>query len=198
MRTKTGKSMRVATLFTGVAAMTVGLTQAANAQGDAKPVAKSALKHSARVGQTIRPYASRESGSIQYDDNCGNARTHPNWQRTAVASPVSPNNPDGSYGTGMSVCVGFKGTLASPPGIGAYSECGGNNHGWLDGENKGKAVNFHFLPGTTYANVDWSHLYVVVIDSWTGTDTCGEARIFARTVWLPGHGPMSGSGWGPG
>jgi hypothetical protein len=195
MGTRAGKSMRVATLFTGVAAMTVGLTQAANAQEAAKPVAKSALNLGARIGHTIRPNVSRQSGSIQYYDDCGASRVHSNWQRTGVAFPVSPDNPDGSYGTGHSVCVGFKGALASPPGIGAYSECGGNNHGWLNGENKGRAVSFHFLPGKTYVNVDWSHLYEVVIDSWTGTDKCPQAPIDFRTVWLPGHGPMSGGGW---
>jgi hypothetical protein len=153
--------MRVATLFTGVAAMTVGIAQAADAQEAGQP----APKH---VG-AIRPAVKRIDGSIQYDDSCWEFSQHPNWQHVATNFPFE----SGHYGQVRSVCFGFKGILVSPPGVGVYSECGGNNHGWLDGDNNGTFRSFGFGPGTTYAKLNWSHLSEVMITSWTGADKCG-------------------------
>src|SRR5580693_8428439 len=121
MGTRAGRSMRVATLFTGVAAMTVGLAQAANAQEGAKPSARPALKHGAGP-DAIPPGGGKQSGSIQYYRNCGEGLgTHSHWQHTAVAFSKT------SYGFYIpgSDCFGFKGTLVSPSGTGAISECGG-------------------------------------------------------------------------
>jgi hypothetical protein len=171
MGTRAGRSMRVATLFTGVAAMTVGLAQAANAQEGAKPSARPALKHGAGP-DAIPPGGGKQSGSIQYYRNCGEGLgTHSHWQHTAVAFSKT------SYGFYIpgSDCFGFKGTLVSPSGTGAISECGGNNHGYLYGEDGGRGVNFHFGPGKTYAYLGWSHFTAVVINSWTGNDGCPAA-----------------------
>ncbi len=159
--------MRVATLFTGVAAMTVGVTQAANAQAAGKPAAKHA--------GAVRPALKRIDGSIQYYDSCFEWSTHPTWQHIATNFP----NESGHYGQVRSVCFGYKGILSGPPGVGVYSECGGNNHGYLDGENNGRSVSFAFRPGTTYATLNWSHLYDVLITSWTGTDKCGRINVSA-------------------
>lgn len=62
-KSSTRKSMRVATIFTGVAACTAGMVQVANAQD----VAQAAVKH---VGRAARP-AGRIAGSIRSAVACG-------------------------------------------------------------------------------------------------------------------------------
>jgi hypothetical protein len=153
--------MRVATLFTGVAAATIGMAQAANAQ-EAAPAATHTPKH---TGGALVP-AGRFDGSIRYSTDCANRGIDKNWLHvsTNTGSSIDPY---------QSYCFGFKGIWSSPPGIGINYECGGNNHGYLDGENGGRSVSFHFGPGTTYRANKWSHLWDVLITSWTGTDACG-------------------------
>ena len=98
---------------------------------------------------------------------------HPTWLHVSTLS-------EGQYGiTGYtSVCFGGKGIYSSPFGVGLYGECGGNNYGYIDGENKGNIVSLHFGPGTTYRKVSWSHYDDVLITSWKGTDKCGMAPNF--------------------
>ncbi len=168
-RPKLRKSMRVATIFTGVAA-TVGVTQAADAQAAPSTTVKPASRH---TGQVVRPAGHRISGSIQYYESCASgvrhAVVHPTWLHVSTAH-------SGGYGLiGVSVCFGFKGIYSSPPGTGMQAECGGNNYGYIDGTNKGRTVSIHFGPGTTYRNVTWSHYDDVLITSWKGNDTCGRA-----------------------
>jgi hypothetical protein len=155
------KMMRVATIFTGVAAATAGVTQVANAQ-EIRP----AGAHDIRPGHAARP-AGRVSGSIRYNEACGNQSIDKTWLHvsTNTGSSILPY---------QSYCFGFKGTYVSPPGIGVNYECGGNNHGYLIGVNGGRSKSFHFGPGTGYATLKWSHLYELWINSWTGTDTCGK------------------------
>lgn len=67
---RAGKAMRVATLFTGVAASTVGITQAANAQNAAHADVNPPLKH---VGHAIRPDTA--TGSIKVANSCATRLT---------------------------------------------------------------------------------------------------------------------------
>jgi hypothetical protein len=155
--------MRVATIFTGVAAATAGMSQAANAEDTAHP----APRHTPdTTGHAFRP-AGRLSGSIRYNENCANQSIDKNWLHvsTNTGSSILPY---------ASYCFGFKGTYLSPPGIGVNYECGGNNHGYLIGVNGGRSKSFHFGPGTGYATLKWSHLDELWINSWTGTDACGK------------------------
>jgi hypothetical protein len=145
------KSMRVATIFTGVAACTVGATQAAHAQ-DIRPAV------------TARP-ASAIYGSIKSDLNCGLGHRESHWLHLSFYYSY--------YMPHMSDCFGYKGYFASPYGTGLYDECGGNNHGFLLGANGGRSQSTTFGPGNGYRAIDWSHLYGIDINSWAGTDKCG-------------------------
>jgi hypothetical protein len=166
---KPRKSMRVATIFTGVAAATFGMAQAANAQDATHPAAKNTSKH---IGQTIRP-AGRVSGSIRYATNCYHqSRSHPNWLHTSTWFLLPDTGGDLEVN---SVCFGYAGIYMSPPGTGIRAECGGTNKGYLDGSKNDTFLSTRFGPGTTYRTLDWSHLDDVVIDSWTGTNQCGGA-----------------------
>lgn len=145
------KLMRAATIFTGVAACTAGAAQVANAQD--------------RPANAARP-AGAINGSIRDASACGFKGSHPNWLHVSTTWYHSPGY------TYTSVCFGFKGAYQSPPYTGIRTECGGNNHGFLQGANGGHSVSFFFGPGTTYHGLYWSHLYDVGITSWTGNDGC--------------------------
>jgi hypothetical protein len=163
-KSKSRRSMRVATIFTGVAAVTVGVTQAANAQDVAHPAAKPTAEH---AGRTIRPDGAI-FGNIKNAASCANS--HPNWLHIST---------DGNALLGAkfvgSTCFGFAGTYRSPPGIGIYAECGGTNYGSIDGSKNGKPVYATFGPGTTYRELTWSLYSIVSITRWKGTDACPEA-----------------------
>jgi hypothetical protein len=167
---KPRKSMRVATIFTGVAACTVGLTQVANAQDLTHAAAKPASK---QVRNTLHP---DNIGSIRDASACGARGVDRTWLHVSTNFLLGESrggSPNYTYVT--SVCFGFKGAYSSPPGIGINAECGGNNHGWLGGVNGGESVFAQFGAGTTYRNLYWSHLYAVDISGWNGNDTCPEA-----------------------
>jgi len=170
-KSKPRGTMQVATIFTGVAAVTAGMTQAANAQDVAHPAATHTSKH---IGRTIRP-AGRFDGSIQQSQSCGNRLPvrHPTWLHVSTESVV------GGVGYGItSVCFGGAGIYSSPFGVGLYGECGGNNYGYIEGYNNGILADLHFGPGTTYRTISWSHYDSVLITSWKGTDKCGMAPHF--------------------
>jgi hypothetical protein len=164
---KRSSPMRVATIFTGVAAVTVGMTQAANAQEVAHPVGKPAVGH---VGGAVLPDVRRLFGSIQYYDSCAAHGVHPTWLH--VATFFSSSHADGPYEA--SVCYGFKGSLSSPPGMGMVGECGGNNYGFLLGITYNDTSDkFWFRPGTTWNNdFSWKSLDNVFISRWAGNETC--------------------------
>jgi hypothetical protein len=168
-KSKRGRAMRVATVFTGVAAAAVGIPQVANAQEVAHPAAKPTSK---QTGRTVGPDVKRIDGSIQYYDSCGAVKVHPTWLHVGTFF----YSPEGAFGPGLypgSVCFGDAGILSSPPGTGFFGECGGNNYGYINGENKGKIVSLAFGPGKTWnENVSWSHYDDVLITKWAGTDTC--------------------------
>ena len=157
-----GKSMRVATIFTGVAAATVGVTQVANAQDAAHPAARQTSKH---IGRAIRP-AGRYDGSIRVASGCGERGIDKTWLHVSTGYSITGN-------TQNSWCFGGKGAYISPPGLGINVECGGNNHGYLMGlYSNGNSWNVTFGPGTTYRVLDKGELQDVTIYSWTGKDTC--------------------------
>jgi hypothetical protein len=126
--------MRVATVFTGVAACAVGMTQVADAQ----------VTHQAGA-QRVRPEG-RVDGSIRYTGNCGTTGAEANWLHISTYLYYLPTG--GATYVG-SVCFGYKGIYQSPPGIGMNAACGGNNHGYLNGEKAGRSVSFHYGPGRT-------------------------------------------------
>jgi hypothetical protein len=164
-KSKPRKSMRVATVFTGVAAATVGMAQAAGAQDVANAAHKPASGHIARQ---VRPASQYKYGSIRSVFECGYPGTDPNWLHVDWY-----NN---SLQTGESICYGYKGFMVSPPTVGISAECGGNNHGSLLGysDNATKEWVYDFGPGTTYRHLNKGSLYQVAIWSWTGNDKCGR------------------------
>jgi hypothetical protein len=163
MKSRTRKSMRVASVFTGVAAATVGMTtQAANAQDAAHPAVRPTSRH---IGRTVHP-AGRVSGSIRMNSDCGNRSIDKNWLHvsTNTGSPILPYE---------SYCFGYKGLFVSPPGVGINYECGGNNHGYLAGFTAaGGSWSAAFGAGTTYRTLHEAHLNEVIINGWAGTDAC--------------------------
>jgi hypothetical protein len=176
---KSRKSMRVATIFTGVAACTAGMAQVANAQDVAHAAVKPASKH---VGRTIHPAAvPANQGSIRHASACGYRGVDPTWLHVSTNFLLGESrggSPNYTYIT--SVCFGYKGAYSSPPGIGINAECGGNNHGWLGGVNGGASVFASFKAGTTYRDLYWSHLLAVDISGWGGTDKCPEAPYYGE------------------
>jgi hypothetical protein len=163
-RPRSRRSMRVATIFTGVAACTFGAaTQVANAQ-EAIP---HAAGHAAQgIGRAMPD--SKVYGSIRYVPICGYRGSRRTWLHYETYQ--SYYLPDYSW------CFGYKGLSESPPGVGIYSECGGNNHGLLVGVNAaGDKWSTGFGPGTTYRKLNEAHLDAIFINSWTGNDKCGEA-----------------------
>jgi hypothetical protein len=160
-KSRPSRAMRVATVFTGVAACTVGVTQAAQAQG---------IRPEAGAGPAtgVRP-AGYTYGSIRDSSNCAAQGKDKNWLHVSATEYWSWGY---SYN---SVCFGYKGAYSSPPFTGARAECGGNNHGYLLGTKNGGYASFWYGAGTTYHGLDWSHLYEVYISGWAGADACGIA-----------------------
>jgi hypothetical protein len=157
------KSMRVATIFTGVAACTFGAaTQVANAQEAAPHAAAQTLKDAGRAIPDSAVY-----GSIRSTYLCFRRGINKTWLH--YAAYYSYDSPVGSW------CVGYKGLLESPAGVGIYSECGGNNHGLLVGTTAaGRKWSTGFGPGTTYRKLNEAHLTAIYVNSWTGNDKCGK------------------------
>jgi hypothetical protein len=161
---KRKKSMRVATIFTGVAACTAGMTQVANAQDVTHAAYKPTSKH---IGGQVRPAATR-FGSIRSTSGCVNKGVDSHW--------VHAYWWDASLDTSLSMCYGYQGDVVSPPGRGITYECGGNNHGSLLGysDNGTKEWYIDYGPGTTYAHLNKASLYQIGVWSWAGTDKCGR------------------------
>jgi len=166
---KPRRSMRVATIFTGVAAATIGVAQVANAQAVRPANAQDHRPATMGGMRGMRPAAALSS--IRSSIDCTGNGKDPHWLHvsTAFLDPFG-----GSHV--VSQCFGFKGYYVSPPKtVGAFAECGGTNHGFLVGAYGGRSKSFFYGPGTTYHTLNWSHLYGVDINSWTGNDACPEA-----------------------
>jgi hypothetical protein len=170
-RSRSRRSMRVATIFTGVTACTFGAaTQVANAQD----ATHTAVTHTAtRAGLAILA-GGPSYGSIRMAYNCGAAGIDHQWLHVSVTSYIGP-----SVWEYKSLCFGYFGLWNSPPYTGVRKECGGNNHGLLVGVNaNGTKWSTGYGPGTTYRTLNKAHLDGVFVNSWTGTDTCPKAPDF--------------------
>jgi hypothetical protein len=158
--------MRVATIFTGVAACTFGAaTQVANAQ-EAVPQAAGHMTQG--VGRAIAD--GKSYGSIRMAENCGEYNTDKEWLHVSTTDYYTTY-----YWQVVSLCFGYKGLWNSPPFTGIKAECGGNNHGLLVGLTAaGDKWSTGFGPGTTYRTIGRAHLSGVFVNSWTGTDKCPQ------------------------
>ena len=155
--------MRVATIFTGVAACTLGVAPVANAQDAA---------HVARAIPAGRSY-----GSIRLAYGCGAQGIDKPWLHVSTTS----YNDYGYIYT--SICFGYAGLWNSPPYTGMRAECGGNNHGLLVGTTAaGRKWSAGFGPGTGYRTLNEAHLTGVFVNSWTGTDKCPIAPDYGGGV----------------
>jgi hypothetical protein len=148
---KPKKSMRVATIFTGIAACTVGMAYGGLAYGGTAQAAT--VKHTPKgIGLTNKP-AYRTSGNIEEVVSCGTNT----WLHVESKS-------------GGSFCFGFRGTSVPTNEVGMYAQCGGNNYGWLSSARGHRATPFY--RGTTYRELRWPHLSRVHISGWGGTEKC--------------------------
>jgi hypothetical protein len=166
-KSRPSKSMRVATIFTGVAAATVGMTQVANAQDVTHAAHKPTSK---RIGHQLRPASQVLTGRMQSDEFCHftTGNSHPNWLHVFWYNS--------QFMKQDSECYGFSGFAFSPPTVGITYMCGGNNYGSLFGhsDDRKKSWVFNYGPGTTYAYLDKSSLYQVHISRWAGNDKCPD------------------------
>jgi hypothetical protein len=166
-RKSTRKAMRVATVFTGAAAVGAFAPAAVAAVGheagtghQARAVDKApALPRVHGTTHGIRPdFSGRESGSIRLSRFCSQV---PHWVHMQ------------SYSLKNSYCYGFKGLWEWDPAAKMYGECGGNNFGYLYPDG-GNAFSFH--QGTTYRR--WTNgikLFDIRISGWSGNDKCPQA-----------------------
>lgn len=148
---KPKRSMRVATLFTGIATCAAGMAYAGTAQAATHTTVDHAQKLTPR---TVKPAGRNVSGSIQEVSECGNNT----WVHVLSAVNL------------RSICFGYRGTTSASNETGAAAECGGNNYGWMDSV-RGYRI-FSFREGTTFATLNWPHLSYVHISGWKGTDVC--------------------------
>jgi len=156
-KTASGKTMRVATTFTGVAACAALFATPAMA-GAAQP-------NAARPGHQPR-LDGKALGLRPLNTQLGHCFYSPTWVHF-----VRYNG---------DVCFGFVGTWSVPPGSGlsTSSICGGNNYGWYAGWSKTGHGAFHtanFRQGTTFAHLPWpgtASITVVHISGWKGSDSC--------------------------
>lgn len=156
--------MRVATIFTGVAACTVGVAQVANAE-DIRPAVPAG---------TIQ-------GNIKSAASCGSKGTDRTWLHVSTVSNFSELAVPVTRW--MSDCFGNSGWYNSPRGTGIVAECGGNNYGAVSGLTASKKFwSTTFGPGTTYRTLNKAHLSNVFISRWTGTDKCPEAPNFDKEI----------------
>jgi hypothetical protein len=127
-----GKTMRVATLFTGAAACAAAFAPGA-AAGTVHPAGTA---HHARLdGKTLAlPWVHRTMEGLQPDtvptSNCG---TTPRWVHLA-------------YSRHKVSCFGFDGRLRRISPAHFSRECGGDNSGRIYGPSR----SWHFGPGNTY------------------------------------------------
>jgi len=148
---KPKRSIRVATLFTGIATCAAGMAYG----GTAQAATHTTVEHTPKLTpRAVKPAGRNVSGSIQEVSECGNNT----WLH--VISAVN----------GRAICFGFKGTTSASNETGAAAECGGNNFGWMDSLEGYRF--FSFREGTTFHTLSWPHLSYVHISGWKGTDVC--------------------------
>jgi len=160
------KTMRVATVFTGVAASAVAMGQTANAQDTVQPGATHTSKHVGRTARTAVP-AVVESGSIRAAYSCNHRNIDHTWVHIWTEVYNVPYQE-----SLVADCYGDKGTYLSPRGFGVIGVCGGENHGFLTGTNSGEYWVYDFTAGTKYIPLSKGSLYAIDIEGWAGTDQC--------------------------
>jgi hypothetical protein len=146
---KTKRSMRVATLFTGVAACTAAMALG----GTAQAATHTTVKHTPKGTRGTAGPAYRTSGNIREVTSCGS--------NTWLHVQSEPNR--------HSFCFGFAGTSVPTNEVGVYAQCGGNNYGWLDWPGGDDFVTYG--PGSTYRKLNWAHLSYVHLSSWSSFNT---------------------------
>ncbi len=157
------KTMRVATVFTGVAASAVAMGQTANAQDAAlHPGATHASKHVGRTTRAAVP-AVAESGSIRAAYSCNYRNIDHTWVHIWTEVYNVPYQE-----SLVADCYGGKGTYLSPRGHGAIGMCGGENHGFLTGTTSGEYWVYDFTAGTKYIPLSKGSLYAIDIEGWAG------------------------------
>jgi hypothetical protein len=160
------KIMRVATVFTGVAASAVAMGRTANAQDVNHPGARHTSKHVGRTTHAAVP-AAVESGSIRAAYSCNIRNIDHTWVHIWTEVYNVPYQE-----SLVADCYGYKGTYLSPRGFGAIGVCGGENHGFLTGSNSGHYWIYDFTAGTKYIPLSKGSLYAIDIEGWAGTDKC--------------------------
>jgi hypothetical protein len=143
-------SMRVATIFTGVAAMG-GMTQVAHAQ-------------------VTRPDVKLQQGTqIQWCNRASRAT----WVHMGYYDARVNGNAEGSP---ESKCIGFRGNAGISMLLDGF--CGGNNSGHLLGYNSVANLNWHYGHGNFYAEFSnyryggWGQTQTISISGYGGNDTC--------------------------
>ena len=148
------KTMRVATTFTGAAAVAATFTPVANA---ATHPAMHGRYHKLPIaeghGTGATPHTTIHSGPCS---------VHPTWLHIEWATYTHQSQP-------FLTCLGFAGTLTLDQALSMRSQCGGNNHGRF---NVG-GQSLTFRAGTTYRQFfPGYNVFNVHISGWAGSDTC--------------------------
>jgi hypothetical protein len=161
------KAMRVATVFTGAAAVATFGPSALAGTGHAAPRdGRTATHHPSYNG--IRPdnRIGKVFGSIKKSGCAGK----PNWVHLngSRMSPLGTGIPD-------TYCFGFYGEYDVSGGFGApwslYYECGGNNSGLL---NPTTADEQSYKPGTGYRNEHDYQMNSIYNLGWSKNDKCAS------------------------
>lgn len=159
-----GKTMRVATVFTGAAACAAAFAPAAQAATGHQAAPDGKTLTDARTLRVLRaaampgfqPNSSRVSGQISWTSHCANT---PKYVHLVGASDY---------------CVGHDGIWSFGPSWYPFISriCGGNNSGSYE-NTSGEVAKFH--PGTTYAHLPWKGdtlIRRIRIKKYTGNDEC--------------------------
>lgn len=157
-----GKTKRVATVFTGAAACAAAFVPAAHAANghqaglDGK---KLTLAQHYGTMHGARPDDYAASGSIRE----GNCATTPRWVHFAASGGKSE------------VCFGFHGTLVVSsnyvPEYRVSQICGGTNHGWYESWAGRRG---YYGPGKTWVHLPVSNIKSVHISGWNKNNSaCG-------------------------
>jgi hypothetical protein len=162
------KAMRVATVFTGAAAVATFGPSALAGTGHAAPRdGRTATHHPNYTGIHTMDRIGKVFGSIRKSGCAGK----PNWVHIngSRMSPLGEGIPDTN-------CFGFYGEYDVSSGVfggpwSVYYECGGNNSGLL---NPTTANEQSYRPGTTYRNEHNYQMNSIYNLGWSKNDKCAS------------------------
>ena len=149
------RSFKIATAFTGAAAVAATFTPAANA-------ATHPVMHG-RYHKLPLVEGNAAGATPQTAIHSGPCSVHPTWLH------IEWYNSYKSQGNPYLTCLGFAGTY-HVSAMRMISQCGGNNHGYFDsGTSK-----LTFKAGTTYRTFTGYGYptWQIHISGWAGSDTC--------------------------